>query len=99
MDASEPQARHRGYFLSSHTDVNDAEGELDSAEGIRIRVRLARPLPRRRLARRMVATVPGTTRRLTPPRVTASTAIGTDKRRSLKSANATDSRPPGRTPR
>ncbi len=42
MDAHEPRARHRGFFLHS-TDGNETEiGEHETAEGVTVRSRVSR---------------------------------------------------------
>ena len=47
MDAWEPRLRRRGYFLNT-TEFEDGEvGELEGAEGFRIRLRIVDPTPRR----------------------------------------------------
>ncbi len=47
MDVSEPRPRHRGYFLTVADPFDFELGEDDAAEGVRIRVRIIRPRPRR----------------------------------------------------
>ena len=50
MDAGEPRARHRGFFLHS-TDAEGPEtGELENPEGFVVRVRLHKPAVRRQVA-------------------------------------------------
>jgi hypothetical protein len=46
MVASEPHARHRGYFLS-HTESDPDVGETESPEGVTSRVRIPRPVVKR----------------------------------------------------
>jgi len=50
MDASEPRPRRRGYFLTVAEPFDLDPGEDEAAEGVRIRVRIIRPRPRRRVA-------------------------------------------------
>jgi hypothetical protein len=50
MDASEPRARHRGYFLNSPDSPDADPGEEAAAEGVTIRVRIIRPRLKRRAA-------------------------------------------------
>jgi hypothetical protein len=40
MDASEPRARHRGYFLHSETTGEPDTGEHENPEGLIVRVRI-----------------------------------------------------------
>ena len=50
MDACEPRARHRGFFLHS-TDAEGPEtGELENPEGFVVRVRIHKPSARRQAA-------------------------------------------------
>jgi hypothetical protein len=57
MNASEPQARHRGYFLTESADAGEPEaGEHESPEGFIFRVRPIRPLRQRVAAARRTAT-------------------------------------------
>lgn len=42
MDASEPRVRRRGLFLQTGAGEPEA-GDLDSAEGLAVRVRIIRP--------------------------------------------------------
>ena len=42
MDASEPHARHRGYFLHSDTAGEPDTGEHENPEGLIVRVRIGR---------------------------------------------------------
>jgi hypothetical protein len=42
MEAGEPRARHRGFFLHSDTTGEPETAELENPEGIMVRVRMAR---------------------------------------------------------
>ena len=42
MEASEPRARHRGFFLHSDTTGEPEAAELENPEGIVVRVRMSR---------------------------------------------------------
>ena len=42
MDAHEPRARHRGFFLHSDTTGEPETGEYDNPEGLAARVRVSR---------------------------------------------------------
>ncbi len=50
MDASEPRARHRGFFLHSETTGEPDTGEHENPEGVVVRARLGRLSLRRRVA-------------------------------------------------
>ncbi len=60
MDACEPRARHRGFFLHSETVGDHDAGEHENPEGIAVRVNVAHP-PR---AHRRSGGGAGTTERL-----------------------------------
>ena len=46
MDACEPRARHRGFFLHSDT-TGEPGGEMENPEGFVVRVRRSKPASRR----------------------------------------------------
>ena len=47
MDAWEPRLRRRGYFLNTAEFEDGEVGEVEGAEGLRIRLRIVRSTPRR----------------------------------------------------
>ena len=51
MDAGEPRARHRGFFLHSDTAGESDAGELENPEGFVVRIRTARPTAARQVSR------------------------------------------------
>ena len=51
MDAGEPRARRRGFFLHSDTTGEPDTGEHENPEGVALRVRFGRPAASRRLTR------------------------------------------------
>lgn len=50
MDAGEPRARHRGFFLHSSDAEGPETGELENPEGFVVRVRISKPSARRQVA-------------------------------------------------
>ena len=50
MDAAEPRVRHRGFFLHVETPELDHAVEQEAAEGVSIRLRVARPRVERSMA-------------------------------------------------
>jgi len=50
MDASEPRARRRGFFLHSDTAGEPDTGDHENPEGFVVRLRIARPSVTRRVA-------------------------------------------------
>ena len=50
MDANEPRARRRGFFLHSETTGEPDTGEHENPEGVVVRARLGRLSLRRRVA-------------------------------------------------
>lgn len=50
MDAGEPRARHRGFFLHSTDAEGPESGELENPEGFVVRVRISKPSARRQVA-------------------------------------------------
>lgn len=61
MDVAEPRVRRRG-FVVIHTDPNlDLEDDSESAEGVTVRVRIARP----KLQRQIAVTSPRTSETIT----------------------------------
>jgi hypothetical protein len=99
MDPYEPHVRRRGYFLSTG-EADDLEmGEADSADGFVVRIRFVRPTLKRQVARgvsRGISRGTAAGRHTSSPRVSHrhSAADGT-----VRSASATDTRLPERTPR
>ena len=51
MDAGEPRARHRGFFLHSDTTGESEAGELENPEGFVVRSRTARAAAARQVSR------------------------------------------------
>jgi hypothetical protein len=47
MDACEPRARHRGFFLHSPDTEGPDTGELENPEGFVVRFRISKPAVRR----------------------------------------------------
>ena len=104
MDTCEPRVRRRGSFLSESNLENDELTDSDAAEGLTIRVRIIRHRLRRPVAaagpsargparHQRSAPLPAT-RIIVSARPRRSTADDT-----LRSATATDTHPPGSTPR
>ena len=90
MDAVEP-LRRRG--LLTKDDPLESDGaEGDSPEGIASRIRILRPGLKRRVTASVARRRPSVLPKRRTPRPEASPGI-------LKSASATDSRPPARTRR
>lgn len=50
MDAGEPRARHRGFFLHSTDGEGPETGEHENPEGFVVRVRISKPSARRQVA-------------------------------------------------
>lgn len=50
MDACEPRARHRGFFLHSPDGEGPETGEHENPEGFVVRVRISKPSARRQVA-------------------------------------------------
>jgi hypothetical protein len=49
MDACEPRARHRGFFLHSPDTEGPDTGELENPEGFVVRFKAAKPAGRRHI--------------------------------------------------
>ena len=85
MDASEPRARRRGFFLHSDTTGEPETGELENPEGFIVRVRISRPA-----VPRQIASAAGRSR--TPTRAD-------DTRPEIRSGSVTGSRQRAHLPR
>ncbi len=85
MDASEPRARHRGFFL--HSDAGEADsGEHENPEGFNVRVRTHRTA----VPRQAAGASSGRARR---------TARSEDSHPAIRSGSVTGSRQRAHLPR
>jgi hypothetical protein len=104
MDNCEPRVRRRGYFLSESNLENDELTDSDAAEGFTIRVRIIRPRLRRSIAAAGSAARGPARHQRSAPLPATRIIVSAQPRRvaahdKVRSATATDSRPPGSTRR
>jgi hypothetical protein len=90
MNAYPPHVRRRGYFISEATEAGEAEtGEYESSEGLRLRVRIVRPLKKHVAISRHAAPHRGL-----PATPDTTTRPGSAASHAIKSATATGTRRP-----